>query len=87
MVLLRLCEGSQHIDAVQDAGKIFGTTCWRIYLYTTRIVAVATVDTWRFVTGAKEIIGGGYQKDVPFIVRRFDTDYNILLVKYLHELR
>ncbi len=26
-------------------------------------------------------------KDVPFIVRRFDTDYNILPIKYLHELR
>ncbi|KAM7222976.1 Cytochrome P450 [Rhypophila decipiens] len=43
----------------------------------------------RFVMGAKGIISSGYKrfKNVPFIVRRFDTDYNILPIKYLDELR
>ncbi|KAM7190976.1 Cytochrome P450 [Naviculisporaceae sp. PSN 640] len=43
----------------------------------------------RFVMGAKNIISTGYKKfkNVPFIVRRFDTDYNILPIKYLEELR
>ncbi|KAI1309821.1 cytochrome P450 [Xylaria venustula] len=43
----------------------------------------------RFVLGAHEIISSGYKKykDQPFIVRRFDTDYNILPIKYLEELR
>ncbi|RWA03662.1 hypothetical protein EKO27_g11441 [Xylaria grammica] len=43
----------------------------------------------RFVMGAHKIISSGYQKfkDVPFVVRRFDTDYNILPIRYLEELR
>ncbi|CAG9982017.1 unnamed protein product [Clonostachys byssicola] len=42
----------------------------------------------RFVTGARDIISSGYQqfKDVPFILRRFDTDYNILPARYLSEI-
>ncbi|KAG8156340.1 hypothetical protein KVR01_013792 [Diaporthe batatas] len=49
----------------------------------------AMVSQLKFVTGARSIISSGYQKfkGSPFIVRRFDTDYNILPMQYLEEVR
>ncbi|KAI0479498.1 cytochrome P450 [Xylariaceae sp. FL0804] len=49
----------------------------------------AVVAKSKFVTGAKAIVASGCQKfkNVPFIVRRFDTDYNILPIKHLYEIR
>ncbi|KAI1330891.1 cytochrome P450 [Xylariaceae sp. FL0255] len=55
----------------------------------TSIFEPTFVLQWRFVLGARHIIASGYKKfkATPFIVRRFDTDYNILPIRYLEEIR
>ncbi|KAI0809657.1 cytochrome P450 [Xylaria sp. FL0064] len=43
----------------------------------------------RFTFGASEVIASGYTKykDRPFVVKRFDANFNVLPNKYLDELR
>ncbi|KAJ3493328.1 hypothetical protein NLG97_g4803 [Lecanicillium saksenae] len=43
----------------------------------------------RFTTGGYSIIENGYKKfnNIPFVIRRYDTDITILPIKYLDELR
>ncbi|KAI0889376.1 cytochrome P450, partial [Annulohypoxylon maeteangense] len=43
----------------------------------------------RFIYDAYRIINSGYDKfkDVPFVVRRYDTDIHVMPMKYLDELR
>ncbi|POS72957.1 hypothetical protein DHEL01_v208647 [Diaporthe helianthi] len=43
----------------------------------------------RFTKGAFDIIESGYKKlkDIPFVLRRYDTDITVLPIKYLEEMR
>ncbi|ROW08498.1 hypothetical protein VMCG_03255 [Cytospora schulzeri] len=43
----------------------------------------------RFTTSAYDIIDSGYKKlkNVPFVLRRYDTDITVLPIKYLDEMR